>query len=299
MARNKFTSKAGDALGKMIGQASLMELNVSGNQLRGEGMTAFLTNIARNSNLERLDVSWNGIGPDAVRGLCTLIRQSTSLTSVDLTATGLNGECLDLICTQGLSKNGVLQRIELKNNPLLTHDLTTFLTRLYSYPTTAIRRVDLGDYQMLDSSVEQLLEELFWEKQIYVRSAGTFTYSRKKDSIENISSRFRKDSLSLVTRLDHGQRTALVKHFANVDMQEAVETGSDIITNSFLGRANDNKVTYKDLALRINIEKGNPRDVINSILEKQVIPEGSKRLIPRFSFSPEEIRKTHLLTQHS
>ncbi|KAK3745880.1 hypothetical protein RRG08_015607 [Elysia crispata] len=299
MANNKFTSKAGEPLGKMMAQAALVELNISCNRLRGDGMAAFLTAIAKSNSLERLDVSWNGIGPEAVRGLCTLLRQSTSIVSLDLTATSINGECLELICTQGLSKNGVLQRLELKNNPLLTQDLTTFLTRLYSYQTIAIRRVDLGDYQMLDSSVEHLLEALFWERQIYIRSAGTFAYSGRSDTLENIVQRFKKDSLSLVTRLDHGQRTALVKHFAQVDMQEAVEMGSDIISNSFLGRANDNKVTYKDLALRINMERKNPRDVINSILEKQEVPEHTKKWVSRFSSTPEEIRKTQLLTRDS
>ncbi|GFR75060.1 leucine-rich repeat-containing protein 74A [Elysia marginata] len=299
MARNKFTSKAGEPLGKMMAQASLLELNVSANQLRGDGMASFLTSVAKSPSLERLNISWNGIGPEAVKGLVNLLKQSNSLIELDLTGTRINGECLDLICTQGLSKNGILQRLVLKNNPLLTQDLTTFLTRIFSFSNTAIRRLDLGDYQMLDSSVEELLEALFWEKQIYVRCAGTFTFSRHSDTVENIVRRLRKDSLALVARLDHGQRTALVKHFAHLDMQEAIETGSDIICNSFLGRANENKVTYKDLALRINQEKRNPRDVVNSILEKQEIPEGSKKMISRFSFSPEDIRKLQVLSRAS
>lgn len=301
MARNKFTSKAGEPLGKMMAQASLLELDVSANQIRGDGMISFLNFVAKSGSLERLNVSWNGIGPEAVRGLVNLIKQSSSLIELDLSSTRINGECLDMITTLGLSKNSVLQRLILKNNPLLTQDLTTLLTRVYNFPNTGIRRFDFGDYQVLDHSVGELLEALFWEKQIYVKSAGPFTFSKHTQRLESLLDNLRQDSLSVVTRLTHGQRTALVKHFAQLDMQEAVEQGSEIIATSFLGRANENKVTYKDLALRINQEKKDPRDVVNSLLTKEDEEnvEKNKMTISRFSFTPEAIRKIHVMSRAS
>ncbi|GFN87952.1 RNA-directed DNA polymerase from mobile element jockey [Plakobranchus ocellatus] len=183
---------------------------------------------------------------------------------------------------------------ELKNNPLLTQDITTFLNRIYSYPSTSIRQIDLGDYQMLDANVQPILENLFWEKNINVRSGPVFAYSKKADTVENFANRFRKDAISAVSRISHAERTLLAKHFAKVDMDEAMETGSDIMNTSFLGKFNESSVTYRDLANRVAREGGFPRDVILGVLQKEEVSENINKMVGRFSLESLKINGENL-----
>ncbi|KAH9523888.1 hypothetical protein Btru_047327 [Bulinus truncatus] len=272
---------------------SLVDLDISRNCIRLEGAEKFMKGMAKNTNLERLDFSWNGLGHTGFKVFTNMLKKNKTLEYINLSGTRINGKDLEKL-TPVLKKNTALARIVLEHNNLQMADITSFLTDVYKLKSTALRRVDLGRYQMIEKSAMPLVDLLFWEKNIDIRYGTVMTHSDDKYNKTEVLSKYRDDPLALVTRLKPEERMRLVKYFGGIDLEAAIDTGEDIHQESFLHKMRTNKVTFKDLANRIMQVGGNPNDVIRTSLEMSQVTDPDARVVARYSISANLARRLYI-----
>ncbi|XP_078676218.1 uncharacterized protein LOC144913403 isoform X1 [Branchiostoma floridae x Branchiostoma belcheri] len=149
--------------GEHIGNAiaandSMVQLDLSWNQLRGKGALAICNGLKLNTTLKCLDVSWNGFADEGALGFAEALKFNNVLTSLDITNNRITYQGAAYLA-KGVAENDTLKSLRVGKNPVMMKGALQLLDAVRINSRTALELLDLTDV-LLSPEFIQLLEEV-------------------------------------------------------------------------------------------------------------------------------------------
>ena len=96
---------------------TVIELNLSSNQIGDDGIEKLANALRVNNTLENLDVSNNGIGDKGVESLANALKENKTLTSIDLGSNQIANDGIEKLAN-ALIVNKTLTKLDVSNNDI-------------------------------------------------------------------------------------------------------------------------------------------------------------------------------------
>ncbi|XP_013417118.1 leucine-rich repeat-containing protein 74B [Lingula anatina] len=179
LSHNNFGIQSGILFQKMIENGMLEELDLSWNQIRGDGALAICRGVKENNSLKILNMSWNGLAEEGAISMGQALQASRTMTELDISSNRINDQGF-LILIKSLRDNDTLKTLKVGQNPITEDAVLAGLEVLKEIDSLKLEVLELIE-NIYTSRVDEKIEEVHEKHENFTCNHGyAHSYGKRK-----------------------------------------------------------------------------------------------------------------------